>query len=613
MPRPPVEYRLHELGLPDEIVAIAQAHRDLPPRARSRVELAITEYEREFSSLRTRIVNLELPKEWYTRQELYQDEAHVKRQLQACRSLLSVMRRIPFETMAEIFAYYLSPGGKGRLNVQEDEDEDEHEEDYDRPDPTPSPGLLCLVCRYWKVAATTTPSLWSNIHVRAQEQEAGEYPLVKSAHVRGILSWMDRVTSHPWSLTVQANRYRGAAARDSAVPLSQLLNRPASLHLQRFRIEANQFALGLGQTTFPRVTSVIIDCDYSYERGEPQLPDLPSMPALTKAVFNGILKPSYLAPHIPWSQLTHLFLGRGVEIPQWRAIFKLCTALQQGCFHLLDSDSDSDVVYPEPAEVTLPDLEDLTFLYMSPFIQPLHGVSAPTLSKLQLFTGWAEPTWDFLNPHLFQNLTHLSLINCSWAEHDTLIPIFKTVPLLTELFFSLTVGFSKVFKFLTFGYKGKLHLRSLRALGIHMDMERILEPGEAVSEDDAERVPFPFDSLVTFISSRTQSVHRDDFPHASRLTTLQSLVLRVNPDSVDWAPKLAEKLREEAAPYEKYGLQTKVFGQRSNASTWGTDFTHSFMLHRHWDEGFMDIIRGREKYSLYPGDPRDSDSDSEGN
>jgi hypothetical protein len=367
--------------------------------------------------------------------------------------------------------------------------------------------------------------------------------------------------------------------------------------------------------SFPRVTSVIVDCDNGDERAEPQLPDLPSMPALTKAVFCCILRPSYIAPHIPWSQLTHLFLGRAVEISQWRAIFKLCTALQQGCFHLVDSDPDDEVVYPEPAEATLPDLTDLTFLYISPFVQPLHGVSVPALSKLQLFTGWAEPAWDFLNPHLFQNLTHLSLVNCSWAEHDHLIPIFKTVPQLTELLFSLTIGFNEVFNFLTFGHEGKFHLRSLRALGIHMDMERILELGEAIPEgaggdpDNAESVPFPFHSLTSFISSRTQSIHRGDFPLHSSLATLQSLVLRV--DTVDWAPKMVAKLREEVAPYDKYGLSTRVFGPPSDMSTWGADFTHSLMLHRHWDEGFIDIIRGAEKYSLYPGDPVDSDSGSD--
>ncbi|RXW20498.1 hypothetical protein EST38_g5350 [Candolleomyces aberdarensis] len=620
MPRLPVEHRLHELGLPDEIVSIAQSHRDLPPRGRSRVELAITEYEEEISSLHTRIANLELPKEWYTRQELYQDVWDVDRKLQACRSLLSVMRRIPFETMAEIFEYYLAPGGKGRSIMKEKDDEegddededDEDEDDEDGPGRTPSPGLLCRVCRYWKAVATTTPSLWSNIHIRAQEQKVGGYPLVKSTHVRGILSWMDRVTSHPWSLTVQATRHRGAFARDgSAVPLSQLLNRPASLHLRRLQIDANQFSVGLGQITFPRVTSVVVDCDHGDDRDDPQLPDLPSMPALTKAVLCCVLRTSYILPHIPWSQLTHLFLGRAVEIPQWRAIFKLCTALQQGCFHIMDVHPDSDIMYSEPAQVTLPDLTDLTFLYMSPFMEPLNGVSLPSLSKLQLFTGWAEPSWDFLNPDLFQNLTHLSLVNCSWAEHDTLIPILKTVPQLAELFFSLTIGFEVVFNFLAFGHEGKFNLRSLRALGIHMDMERVLEPvdgeggrGTEAEESADESTPFPFQALTNFISSRTQAVQRGDFanrPHS--LTLLQKLVLRV--DTADWADKMVLKLREEVVPYDKYGLRTLVFGPQDNTSTWGTDFTHWLMQHRHWDEGFIDIIRGVEQYSLYPGDPKD--------
>lgn len=617
-----VDLILVQLGLPDEIVTISQTHRDLPPRARARVELAITEYEDEISSIRMRIADLELPKEWYTRQDLYQEEADVKRKLQACRSLLSIMRRIPFETMGEIFEYYLTSGGKGdsipRENDDQDSDEDENSED-DGPERTPSPGLLCLVCKHWKVVATTTPSLWSNIHVRAQEQKVGEYPHVKSAYVRGILSWMDRVTSHPWSLTVQATRHRNAAARDeSSVPLSQLLNRPASLHLRRLQIEANQFSVGLGEMTFPRVTSVVINCDHGDERADPPLPDLPSMPALKKAVFCCILKTAYIPIHIPWSQLTHLVLARMVEIPQWRAIFKLCTALQQGCFHLVDADAESDIVYPEPAEVTLPDLTDLTFLYMSPFMEPLHGVSVPSLTKLQLLTGWATPAWDTLHPDLFQNLTHLSLINSSWAEADHLISILQTVPRLTELFFPLAIGLEEVFNFLTFGHEGKFNLRCLRALGIHVDMERVREPvddnegagggGDNIDPED-ERLPFPFQALTSFISSRTQAVQRGDFtnrPHS--LTPLQQLVLRVDMYN-EWAYKMVLKLREEVAPFDKYGLKTLVF---KDDASWGTDFGSWIVQHRHWDEGFIDVIRGEERYSLYPREPEDlvSDSDS---
>ena len=79
-------------------------------------------------------------------------------------------------------------------------------------------------------------------------------------------------------------------------------------------------------------------------------------------------------------------------------------------------------------------------------------------------------------------------------------------------------------------------------------------------------------------------------------------------DTADWSDKMVRKLREEVAPFDKYGLRSLVFGPQHNTSTWGTDFTHWLIQNKHWDEGFIDIIRGVEQYSLYPGDPKDLSS-----
>ncbi|RXW11508.1 hypothetical protein EST38_g14348 [Candolleomyces aberdarensis] len=395
---------------------------------------------------------------------------------------------------------------------------------------------------------------------------------------------------------------------DNTIPLAQLLNRPATLYVKRLMIVGDPLAVGLGEMTFPNVTSVVINCESWGWNTTPKLPDLPSLPNVTKAIFANISHDEYFPLHIPWFQLTHLFLGLSLPPGQWTAIFKLCVSLQRGCFHLTSEGEDLEPPVsqsPVPEEATLSQLTELAFLNSGVTTESLRGVTMPALTKLQVFSRWNGVTWDLAHPERYTNLTHLTFITCSFIQAEDLIPIFKTVPHLTELFFKISYHFEEVFKYLTIGCDGKFNLRAVKALGIYMYTERYrtLELGEedAAQEfgDSDPLLPFPYRAFEDLVASRTQAVHRGDFSSVPyTITPLQHLVIRM--DDNDWAKDIARTIREDIQSFSIYGLTVGVFGpeELQGRQCLGGEAPWP-LIYKHWDEGFMGFVDDLEEYSLY--------------
>ncbi|KAF6741752.1 hypothetical protein DFP72DRAFT_941525 [Ephemerocybe angulata] len=610
------EIRLHELGLSDDIVTIARTHRDLPQHAREQVEAACLSYEEEVAALETQIDNLELPKEWFTRIPLRGQLAAAKERLNACRGLLSVKRRIPFETMAEIFECYLLPDSQDAIS---EERRPRLQSELVRPPSRKrAAGTLCLVCRYWKTIAMATPSLWSNMFIKAREHRGGDPPLVRASKVRGFLSWMDRVASHPWSLSVQAKTTGMGRTGSTAVPLSQLLHRPAALHLQRLTVDCDQFGVGMGELTFPRLTSIVV---WTWRTGghnhpHPKFPDLPSMPALTQAVLDSVIPRNTLPMDvIPWGQLTHLYLGV-IDNRQWKAIMKLCQALQRGAFNLrLCHDIDELPGYPESkGPAVLEHLKELTFSGMVPFGRdgvPMDGLSFPALEKIRLFSSYHELRWEFANAHnIFGALTHLTILVEAWVEGDVVVKALNTVPQLRELYVKICEKYEDLFEYLTYGRDidgargGRFRMRHLKALGIAFKTPwyRPVAPGETEYVDNTR--PFPYAHIQDLVTSRTLAVRRGDFASvtSTHLQELENLVLAV--DGEAWGPAIEERLKEIVGPYTRQSgdpqLLAVVTGAEERAFNMISVDPMELCRWNHWDDGFMDAVDNLDDFLLCP-------------
>ncbi|KAF5336965.1 hypothetical protein D9611_002920 [Ephemerocybe angulata] len=611
------EIRLHQLGLSDDIVTIARTHRDLPQQVREQVEAACLSYEEEVAALETQIDNLELPKEWFTRIPLRGELAAAKERLNACRGLLSVKRRIPFETMAEIFECYLLPDSQDAIS-EERRPRLQSELVLRPPSRKQTAGTLCLVCRYWKAIAMATPSLWSNMFIQAREHRGGDPPLVRASNVRGFLSWMDRVASHPWSLSILA-KTRGIGQAD-AVPLAQLLHRPAALHLQRLTVDCDQYGLGMGELRFPRLTSIVVwrtrtSHFPSHPQGGPKPPDLPSMPALTHAVLSSVVPRNTLRMEVPWGQLTHLYLGV-IDNRQWKALMKLCRALQRGAFKVeMCHDIDEPPGYPESkGPAVLEYLKELTFSGMAPFGRDsvsMDGLSLPALEKIRIFSSYNELHWEFANAHnIFGALTHLTILVEAWVEGDVVVNALNTVPQLQELYVKISEKYEELFEYLTYGRDidgargGRFRMRHLKALGIAFQTGwyRPLAPGETEYADN--RRPFPYAHVQDLVASRTLAVRRGDFASitTTHLQELENLVLAV--DGEEWGPAIEERLKEVVRPYTRQSgdprLLAVVTGVEERAFNMISVDPMELCRWNHWDDGFMDAADNLDDFSLYP-------------
>ncbi|KAJ2912278.1 hypothetical protein MD484_g8139, partial [Candolleomyces efflorescens] len=609
------ESRLYELGLPADVVEISRVHLDLPPHARARVEGLVKEYEERITQIQERIWSLQLPREYYTRKRLIQERDSIRPKLKACRSLLTIVRRVPVEILGQIFEHYLSAEEPPLVEARQTDDAIQVDEDGKplAPPPKPSAEILSLVCRYWRGVAVSTPAVWSNI-VLFTEQKQGQHPLVTPSQARGFIICMDRLPYGTWTLDVRArevHRFAHPKYRDVdgptavTIPLSHLLNRQPISRLTRFSFTGNAtLEVGLGQLAFPGTTSVMVWCPGSSANRNPTLPDLPSMPNLTQAVLWGIASPRYFPTHIPWSQPTHLFLGDQVTSQRWRSIIKQCISLRRASFYLTNRREFQVPLPNEPALATLSHLTELTFLWVGPNADALQGVAMPALTKLQLFVDWDPPAWDFLRPHRYANLTHLTLISPSPLNAGHLIPVLETVPRLRELCFKIFYGFREVFNYLTYGANHGFKIRSLRALGIHMDTQRYrtmyLDEEDEEHEDFLPFLTFPYADVAELVASRTRNLQRGDFnivTFSNQLHQLENIVLRT--DNSEWTREIVEKLKEEVEPFAAYGLDVGVFestedGRDHGEAPWPR-------LGMHWDEGVMGFIEKSKEYSLYPG------------
>jgi len=596
----------HQLGLPQDVVDRARNHRDLGPAAEKHVLDAIQEYEAAIAKIKDEISALDLPKQWFTRDKLMEEMQPLQARLNACKRLLSLERRVPLDTMRKIFGYYLLPR-RGPIiwvpgkNGEFDEawcvgDDDEHAErgwfGGSNQRVKNHPGVLCLVCRHWRTIATSTPSLWSKIEFSAYQagRDTQGSVGVPAPRVRGIWSWMDRISGQPWELTITLGENSGPPSMQEEVreylPLPQVLRHSAVPQLKRLKISGTPTLLaltGLDKITIPEVTSAVIDRtawsitiagggENSVEAALPYLPNLKHLTFnhLFCRVTDGLKS---IPEQVPWSQLTHLALGGNLYVRHWRAVLRQCVKLQKGTFHLTGHFAYD--VGEEREHVELRDLRELTTFRCSPFVEPLVNISLPSLETLRIYTWQSQPLVDFTNPSIFDSLTHLTLVSSGQVHGGYIISVVDRLPKLVELFFTMDHGLKEAYHFLTYGHEGKFKLRHLRTLGMHTWYSR-----ETMDEDES----FPFDALTSLVESRSQAVRENWFsPSTTNLAPLERFVLRLG--ATDRQMVLSSKVKESLKPFGSYGVNLTI------TVPWGSSRGDNPVSGRYYNEVWSRMLR----------------------
>ncbi|KAE9384395.1 hypothetical protein BT96DRAFT_768914, partial [Gymnopus androsaceus JB14] len=105
----------------------------------------------------------------------------VQKYVDAHRALISPMRRLPAETLSEIFVQCLP------------------EERYAVRDLTQAPLLLTTISRDWRQTAINTPALWQSLHIYIPSEMSSR---AVKRRALGSALWLERSGSLPISISL---------------------------------------------------------------------------------------------------------------------------------------------------------------------------------------------------------------------------------------------------------------------------------------------------------------------------------------------------------------------------------------------------------------------------
>lgn len=118
----------------------------------------------------------EMQRTWAEFSRLEQKHSALRKQMNACKAVISPIRLIPTELLAEIFVLMPDPFP------------------YYRPRSDSAPLLLCQVCSVWRNVAIGLPALWTGITITHLSTEN----FTKQMNLANI--WLDRAKSLPVSM-----------------------------------------------------------------------------------------------------------------------------------------------------------------------------------------------------------------------------------------------------------------------------------------------------------------------------------------------------------------------------------------------------------------------------
>ncbi|KAJ3853435.1 hypothetical protein EV368DRAFT_81572 [Lentinula lateritia] len=255
------------------------------PSERSGLKAFLSEPEQELSHLDSEISRNEALLD-----ELRAQRDQVKTFVYAHRALMAPIRKLPAETLAEIFVHCLSTDRYPWRTLKE------------------APLLLTMVCREWRDIAIKIPSLWNSFHIHIVSQ-----PTLRCWE-KGIAGWIARSGVLPLYVSLCINKIRPILIDEASI-LRTLMKFSSRFREAVFDLDAVFFPM-LGchfPLTFPMLESLSISIPNSNSRdtltaiplvGPPYL----ELPMLRRLSMNGFARQTHTRSSREWANITELVL-----------------------------------------------------------------------------------------------------------------------------------------------------------------------------------------------------------------------------------------------------------------------------------------------------------------
>ncbi|KDR79243.1 hypothetical protein GALMADRAFT_265729 [Galerina marginata CBS 339.88] len=380
------------------------------------VDSRIQSITSQIVALQEELQNLEIERIGYAKQS------------KACDIAISPIRHLPPELVQEI-AYYLVPLNDHIMSSRND--------------------LLSIsrVCSSWRTAAISMPRLWNQFEI---DTTYSALPRNQMKLKTTTLEYSKRAQSLPLYIKVFLSdfEFRGTKHESSHRFLSWLvsqwpsINQVRGLQITSFRFlevlaieltepgafdSLERLVILHGRST--KVIRNVIAFDNDTVWGD-LFANAPGLRRLS--VGKGSVGEHLHNLHIPFKQVTHLFLDVPISFSRWALLLKSFSALQFGFFFLLDR--------PGSQQIDSPCLEGLS-LFVEDFsgypgcLMTIQTGHFPKLSHLELHVSSSE-RWPSQNappaPGL-PSLKTLSLFFMQTAPIEALLSVLRNSPDVTTL------------------------------------------------------------------------------------------------------------------------------------------------------------------------------------
>ncbi|KAJ3502893.1 hypothetical protein NMY22_g18432 [Coprinellus aureogranulatus] len=569
--------RLTELGLPEDVLNVVKSTD--PPSAEDlqRVEAALGVYRPKLDTIQDLIeAEPHLPSMSKSPiiESLWRAEALARNRVFACVNVRAAWRRVPVEIWDRIFSHVLDALRTGRSFIVKADVSNLCMN---------APATISLVCKTWKAAVFATPSIWRDLIVLAKEDPVKAQPVIRVEDADLILGRLNRLASNSqrWDLTMMVadgpDEVKGVS-----VPLL-LQCHPALPFVERLSFSASRFSGYLRGLPFPNVTSLTAFASRNIAFNENPLPHFPR---LRKAVFVDVTGQHALHRHLPYLQLTHLFLGKIFGSSEMIFVLRQCPALRHGGFWLqgrtvvgLGLGPLQPPPPPAAKALVLPHLVELIIVNEYCPNLSFEGLTFPNLVRMKVYCEVSFAEGQLL---AFPNVKHLTLHGSPMTRiHSSpgLRDVMQSCPFLTEL----TAPWLRDVDSLVYDPK--------QPTGQHLECLTLLHPGlmSSMSMSMFNVTVDPVTStLLNIVDSRRKAPQEDLGGSCARL---EQLTIRICDGTNRWDNESAFaeiNLHAALQPHVDAGLKLSIVDAEKTELT-GCPLSEKSDF-KHWDFGLLDFL-----------------------
>ncbi|KAF8963654.1 hypothetical protein BDZ97DRAFT_1919652 [Flammula alnicola] len=268
--------------------------------------------------------------------DLKEEAALHANKVKACDMILAPIRRVPLDVLREIIHHSMPK----------------------HPAPSRYHGPLPLgrVCSTWRAVVLSSPRLWTTLFLAIQS------PTQLEQYIELVKEWFSRAKGLPLSFYFYFTRdlwnarYREYLAHNLKVFLMSIT--PAITHVRRLGIGCPRIC-NIRQCFMPVrwdlrelerldfLSSRAYCSEYLANFDDDEIAAMGAVtlfdatPSLTTAVVDQVfVSASELPDVLPWSQLTHVVISKGIYVRHWILTMELCTQLRTGDFIIVASRHD---------------------------------------------------------------------------------------------------------------------------------------------------------------------------------------------------------------------------------------------------------------------------------